>query len=151
MTPPEDTSPKTALTTLSDAASLRMATMRLARRLRNHRAVADLSDAHFSVLGALHKHGPFTLGQLATHEGVSAPSMNRTVNALEENGYIARTADDADGRKVNITLTDAGSSVVADTIAKRDAWLEDALADLDDEEHDILVQAAGIMRKVADR
>lgn len=141
----------TALTTISDGASLRMATFRLARRLRAHRAVDSMSDAQFAALGALHKHGPFTLGELAAHERVSAPSMNRTVNSLEEAGYLSRTADASDGRKVNIALSTEGVRVVLETVRRRDAWLEDALSELDDEEHDILVKAAEIMRKVADR
>lgn len=141
-----------SLTTISDVASLRMATFRLARRLRAHRAIDSMSDAQFAVLGALHKHSDgFTLSELATHERVSAPSMNRTVNGLEEAGYLQRSSVDGDGRKVRITLTEEGVAVVRDTVAKRDAWLEDAIAELDDDEHDILVRAAEIMRKVADR
>lgn len=146
------TSPDTtALTTLSDGASLRMATMRLARRLRAHRAVDTISDAQFAVLSAVYRHGPFTLGELASHERVSAPSMNRTVNGLEEAGYLARGADEADKRKVIIAVTPRGAQVVDDTVAKRDAWLEDALAELSQDEHDTLLRAAAIMRKVAER
>lgn len=141
----------TALTTLSDGASLRMAIFRLARRLRAHRAVDAMSDAQFAVLGALHKHGPFTIGQLAARERVAAPSMTRTVNGLEESGYLTRTADAADGRKVVITLTATGDRTVTETLRKRDAWLEDALSDLDQDEHDVLIKAAAIMRKLADR
>ncbi len=139
------------LTNPTDGASLRMATFRLARRLRTHRAIDSMSDAQFAVLGVLHKHGPSTLGQLATHERVSAPSMNRTVNSLEEAGYVVRSADTADGRKVIITITAPGTAVVEATIAKRDTWLNQALDELDDDEHAILVRAAEIMRKVADR
>lgn len=141
----------TALTTLSDGASLRMATFRLARRLRAHRAVDDMSDAQIAVLGALHKHGSCTIGQLASHERVAAPSMTRTVNGLEESGYVVRTADATDGRKVIIDLTPTGAAVVEETMRKRDAWLEDALADLDQDDHDVLVKAAALMRKLADR
>ena len=73
------------------AAELRMATFRLARRLRSQRAVDTMSDAQFAVLAALSVHGQHTLGELADRERVSAPSMNRTVNGLEESGYLTRT------------------------------------------------------------
>jgi DNA-binding MarR family transcriptional regulator len=137
---------------LSTAASeLRMATFRLARRLRAQRAVDTMSDGQFAVLAALTMHGDHTLGQLADRERVTAPSMNRTVSLLEEAGYVSRTPDDDDRRKVTIALTDAGRLVVDETVRRRDAWLEEALAALDDDERKTLAAAAEIMRRVAER
>ena len=134
----------------SPTSELRMATFRLARRLRAQRAVDTLSDGQFAVLAALSIHGEHTLGQLADRERVTAPSMNRTVSLLEEAGYLTRTPDDDDRRKVTIALTDAGRLVVAETVRRRDAWLEEALAALDEDERRTLAAAAEIMRKVAD-
>lgn len=137
---------------LSTASSeLRMATFRLARRLRAQRAVDTMSDGQFAVLAALTMHGDHTLGQLADRERVTAPSMNRTVSLLEEAGYVSRTPDDDDRRKVTIALTDAGRLVVDETVRRRDAWLEEALAALDDDERKTLAAAAEIMRRVAER
>lgn len=133
------------------ASDLRMATFRLARRLRAQRAVDTMSDGQFAVLAALTVHGDHTLGQLADRERVTAPSMNRTVSLLEEAGYVSRTPDDGDRRKVTIALTEAGRVVVDETVRRRDAWLEEALAALDDDERQTLAAAAEIMRTVADR
>ncbi|MFZ8404099.1 winged helix DNA-binding protein, partial [Staphylococcus aureus] len=69
---------------------------------------------------------------------------------LEEAGYLTRTPDDDDRRRVTIALTDAGRLVVAETVRRRDAWLEEALAALTAEERKTLAAAAEIMRKVAD-
>ena len=113
-----------------EASDFRMAIFRLARRLRSQRAVDSMSDGQFAVLAALSNHGPHTLSELADRERVSAPSMNRTVNCLEESGYLTRTPDVADRRKVNIALTDAGRGVVAETVRRRDSWLEQAFAAL---------------------
>jgi DNA-binding MarR family transcriptional regulator len=134
----------------SPTSELRMATFRLARRLRAQRAVDTMSDGQFAVLAALTVHGDHTLGQLADRERVTAPSMNRTVSLLEDAGYVTRTPDDDDRRKVTIALTDAGRLVVDETVRRRDAWLEEALAALDNEERKTLAAAAVIMRKVAD-
>jgi DNA-binding MarR family transcriptional regulator len=133
------------------ASDFRMATFRLARRLRSERAVDTMSDGQFGVLAALTAHGPHTLGELAERERVSAPSMNRTVNCLEESGYISRTPDESDRRKVNIDLTDAGRAVVAETVRRRDSWLEHALDELEPAQRDVLAHAALIMREVAAR
>lgn len=137
---------------LSAAASdLRMATFRLARRLRAQRAVDAMSDGQFAVLAALTVHGPHTLGQLADRERVTAPSMNRTVSLLETAGYLTRTPDQVDRRKVTIDLTGNGRAVVDETVRRRDAWLEEALGDLSPADRETLAHAAEIMRKVAER
>lgn len=128
-----------------------MATFRLARRLRSQRAVDSMSDGQFAVLAALKVHGPHTLGELADRERVSAPSMNRTVNGLEEGGYLSRTPDESDRRKVNIHLTDAGLVVVEETTRRRDSWLEHALDELSGAQRDALAAAAEIMQEVATR
>ena len=79
MSTPDTSPPVTDLSDdLSAAASrLRIATFRLARRMRTQRAVDSMSDGQFAVLAGLSIHGPHTLGELADRERVSAPSMNR--------------------------------------------------------------------------
>ncbi|WP_169583447.1 MULTISPECIES: MarR family transcriptional regulator [Microbacterium] len=151
-----DTKPTTTATDFPDdhsaaASQLRIATFRLARRMRTQRAVDSMSDGHFAVLAALWVHGPHTLGELADRERVSAPSMNRTVNGLQEAGYITRSADQSDGRKVVISLTDEGRGVVDETARRRDAWVESALAELTVEERETLARAAAIMERMAAR
>ena len=133
------------------ASQLRIATFRLARRMRTQRAVDSMSDGQFAVLAALWVHGPHTLGELADRERVSAPSMNRTVNCLQESDYITRSADENDGRKVVIALTESGRSVVDETARRRDAWVEAALADLAPDERKTLAAAAAIMERMASR
>ena len=135
----------------AEASEFRMATFRLARRLRSQRAVDSMSDGQFAVLAALKIHGPHTLGELADRERVSAPSMNRTVNCLEEAGYLSRTPDADDRRKVNIDLTVTGRDVVDETVRRRDEWLEEALAELSPTDRATLHAAAAIMREVAAR
>jgi DNA-binding MarR family transcriptional regulator len=148
----EDSLPSDAGEDLAaEASAIRMATFRLARRLRAQRAVDSMSDGQFAVLAALKIHGPHTLGELADRERVTPPSMNRTVNCLEESGYLTRTPDDADRRKVNIDLTTDGLAVVEETTRRRDAWLEQTIASLTADERRTLVEAAEIMREVATR
>src|SRR3954447_18517870 len=109
ITPPQ---PAEQSADLAESASeLRIATFRLARRMRTQRAVDSMSDGQFAVLAGLFIHGAHTLTQLAERERVSAPAMNRTVNCLQEGGYISRSADESDGRKVVIDLTSTGRAV----------------------------------------
>jgi DNA-binding MarR family transcriptional regulator len=135
----------------ASASELRIATFRLARRMRTQRAVDSMSDGQFAVLAGLFVHGPHTLGDLADRERVSAPSMNRTVNCLQDAGYVRRSADESDGRKVVISLTDEGLAVVNETARRRDAWVDEALAELTPEERQTLSDAAKIMQRMVAR
>jgi len=145
------TDPDAAPDLSREASDLRIATFRLARRMRTQRAVDSMSDGQFAVLAALWVHGSHTLSELADRERVSAPAMNRTVNCLQEGGYLSRSADEKDGRKVVITLTDEGRAVVDETARRRDAWVEEALAEISAEERETLALATEIMQRMVAR
>ena len=134
-----------------EASVLRLETFRLARRLRVQRAIDSMSDGQFAVLAVLRAHGSHTLTELAEHERVTAPSMNRTINCLAEDGYIERVTDEIDRRKVNILLTTEGDAVVTETIRQRNAWLTQVLSELAPEQRATLASASEIMREIAKR
>ena len=136
---------------LSLSSDLRNATLRLARRIRLEKADDELSESQTSVLAYLSRNGEQTPNALAAWEHVSPPSMNRTLNALESAGYIARTPSGDDRRKVIVSVTDAGHAVVAETRRRRDAWLDRRLAALTATERATLESAAGVIRKLLER
>src|SRR5690606_31906052 len=144
MTVPEDL--------LHDTATdLRLATFRLARRLRRERARDNISDAHFAVLANLRAHGRLAIGELAQRERVSAPTMSNTVDALAEAGLVVRVPSEDDRRRVYIDITEPGTEIVSATVQKRDTALADAIDELDftDRQLRTLREAAALMRKVA--
>lgn len=134
-----------------EASVLRLETFRLTRRLRVERAIDSMSDGQLGVLAVLRSHGSHTLTELAERERVTAPSMNRTINCLAEDGYIERVTDETDRRKVNILLTIQGDAVVTETIRQRNAWLTQVLSELTLEQRETLAAATDIMREIAKR
>lgn len=144
---------ETSDTHLETAIELRLATFRLARRLRRERATDALSDAQLAVLAALRLHGRHTLSALAERERVTPPSMTNLVNGMAELGYVVRVPDEADRRRVHVEITDAGNDVVLTTIRRREEMLAEALAALEftDSELATLRAASELMRKVAER
>ena len=141
---------KVARTDAGLASELRLSVMRLRRRLANERHPDnELSLNQMAVLGALYRHGDLALGELAAHERVQPPSMTRTVNCLEEGGYVARRPHETDGRQVLVTLTESGRATVLADRARRDAWLAMRLRDLTPEERAVLRQAAPILERLA--
>lgn len=128
---------------------LRIAVMRLARRLRQERSEAELSASQLSALAWISVDGPLTIGRLAELERVTAPSMNRTVNRLVDSGYVMRAGSPDDGRKVLVSTTEAGDTVVHETRRRRDAWLAKRLAALSAEDRATLAAATTILRGLA--
>lgn len=132
------------------ATNLRIATLRLSRRLRSEN-VSACTESQYGVLACLHHLGPMSPGDLAEHERVQAPSMTRTVAALEEAGLVARSKHPSDGRQVVVTLTDAGRDVVCETKRRRNAWLNKGLAKLTPEEREVVGRAAEILRRMTEQ
>jgi DNA-binding MarR family transcriptional regulator len=131
------------------ASRLRLAVVRLNRRLRAQRVGDDLTLTQVAALSTLHKCGALTPGQLAAKEGVQPPSMTRVIAALEELGFVARSAHPTDGRQFIVALTPAGRTFVEETISAREAWLDRKLAALSDEERAVLSSAAEIIDRMA--
>jgi len=90
----------------------------LRRRLRATRVDGELTLPEMAALARLDHGGPATATALARQEQISPQSMGATVSTLEGRGLIARDPDPADGRRIVLSLTDAGRDVLR---AKRDA------------------------------
>lgn len=134
------------------ASELRLSVMRLRRRLANERHPDnELSLNQMAVLGALYRNGDLAVGELAAHERVQPPSMTRTVNCLEEGGYVTRRPHETDGRQVVVALTDTGRATVLADRARRDAWLAQRLRELAPEERAVLRAATPILERLAQK
>jgi len=134
------------------AAELRISVMRLRRRLANERHPDnELSINAMAVLGLLYRNGELTVGELAASERVQPPSMTRTVNCLEEGGYVARRPHDTDGRQVLVVLSELGRDKVLADRARRDAWLTQRLRELTPEERAVLRRAAPILDQLSQK
>lgn len=134
------------------ASELRFSVMRLRRRLAIERHPDnELSLGAMAVLGCLYRNGELSVGELAAQERVQPPSMTRTVNCLEDGGYVARRRHETDGRQVVVVLSDLGRETLLADRARRDAWLARKLADLTAEERDVLRRAAPILEQLAQK
>ncbi len=140
---------RTTLDTAALAHDLRLAVMRLSRRLRNQRVDTSVTLTHLAALSTLKRHGAMSPGELAAHERVQPPSMTRVVVALEGMGLVSRTPHPTDGRLVIIGLTAAAEDLLSAEARAREAWLSGCLQELSAEERAVLREAAEIMDKLA--
>lgn len=140
-------------TVATTATELRLATFRLAQRLREHRAVDGMSDAQLGVLSFLRIHGSVSLSTLAQSQRVTSPTMTSTINGLEQQGIVVRVPDPEDLRRVNIELTETGHDIAVQTVKQRDHALAKDLAELQftDQELATLRDASALIRRVTDR
>ncbi|MFC4222851.1 MarR family transcriptional regulator [Lysinibacter cavernae] len=126
----------------------RIANARLNRRLRQEKADNRLTDGQLSALGALSTHGPQTLSQLSEHERVTLPSASRTVNSLEQAGLVGRSGSADDGRKVMLSVTDAGEAVMSEVRRQRDEWLVKRVSKLTPAQRQTLAEATELMKEI---
>ena len=91
---------------------LQLALARISRQVRRETPSA-LGQSAISTLAILAAEGPLRPGDLATREGVRPPTMTRIITSLEEGGYVARTADPADGRACLVAITPLGTEEVS--------------------------------------
>ncbi|HKA68112.1 MAG TPA: MarR family transcriptional regulator [Actinomycetes bacterium] len=134
---------------LALASELRLAVMRLSRRLRTQRTDQSLSLSQLAVLGTLERHGPLTPRELAEHEKVSPPSMTRTLAALQERGFIIRTDHPTDGRQHLVAPTEQAVRMIRNDRRRREAFLAQRLAELSPDQRTVLRHAASILERIA--
>jgi DNA-binding MarR family transcriptional regulator len=136
---------------LALASELRLAVMRLGRRLRNQRAdrSLSLSLSQLAVLGTLERRGPLTPRELAAHEKVSPPSMTKLLAALQERGFIVRTDHPSDGRQHLVAPTEQAVRMIREDRRRRDAFLAQRLVELSSDQRAVLRHAATILERLA--
>jgi DNA-binding MarR family transcriptional regulator len=115
---------------LEAAARLRLATARLARRLRQQ-VGTGLSPSQQSVLVTIEGHGPLTLGHLARIEQVAPPTITRVVAKLEDDRLVRRLVDARDRRVSRVEITADGRRRLAHSRQRRNAWLAQQLDAVD--------------------
>jgi DNA-binding MarR family transcriptional regulator len=126
---------------------LRLATLRLARRLRRE-ADAGITPTLLSALSALTRRGSMTLSELAEAESVQPPSMTAAVGRLETLGLVSKTPDPTDRRAQRVALTSEGEKLVRELRSRKDAYLARKLRELDPDELASLERAVTVIEKV---
>ena len=128
---------------------LRVAVMRLQRRLRQH-SVEGLSPAQVSLLGSVQRLGFPTLGELASEEQVQPPTMTRLVAGLEGARLLERSPDLADGRVTRVRLSADGVETLRRIRSIKTAFLTRRLASLSPGERAVLDSASSILRRLTE-
>lgn len=137
------------LTDVELAARLRMTLGRLNRRVRQH-GPQTLSSSQASTLASVEALGPVRLGDLATHEGVTAPTQSRLVGSLEQQGLLRRMPDTEDRRATLLAITPQGRRQLERLRGERSAFLVGQIGTLTSEQRTALVSALDALESLAE-
>jgi DNA-binding MarR family transcriptional regulator len=134
------------------AGALRVAVGLLVRKLRQPLNEGELTIAESSALARLERGGPATSSDLARLERISPQSMGVTVAALLERGLIERSRDPEDGRRIVLSITEAGRRTVHDKRGARTEQIATALRHgFSEDELSQLVAAAALLERLAEK
>jgi DNA-binding MarR family transcriptional regulator len=86
----------------------------LVRRARQVPVEGGLTMPERSALARLDRAGPTTSSALAREAQITAQAMGATLNTLRTRGLVERRPDPDDGRRVVLTVTDAGRQALKD-------------------------------------
>jgi DNA-binding MarR family transcriptional regulator len=131
-----------------DAARLRVAVLRLSRRLRKH-DLAGLTPSQLSTLSCVGKTGPVRLGDLAAAERIAPSTLTRLVNVLEDRGYLVRKPAPEDARAYLVTLTDSGNDALGRIRDEATSMLTDILMTLTPDQMAALEAAMPALEQLA--
>lgn len=132
-----------------DVARLRLAIVRVSRRLRRHE-LAGLTPTKISALSTVERSGPMRLGDLAAAEGIAPSTLTRLVTALEELGYVERCPVPGDARASTLAVTARGHAVLQRIREESTLLLADRLRSLTAEQLAALAAALPALEHIAD-
>ncbi|MFF2555229.1 MarR family winged helix-turn-helix transcriptional regulator [Nocardia sp. NPDC058058] len=102
------------------------------RRRQSRRALAPAGEPAgqaFEVLDVVESTTDATVSMVAAALGADQPRTSRLVAAAVDSGFIERVADQQDGRRSKLALTEAGQEVVAAAHRRRAAMVAEAMDD----------------------
>jgi DNA-binding MarR family transcriptional regulator len=137
---------------VDECAALMLDTVPLVMRairaeMRSHRS-PDLSVPQFRALLFLHRQPGASLSAIAEHVGITLPSMSKLVDKLVTRGLVDRQEAAEDRRRVTLTLTAQGQSVLAMALRATQSRLAEKLDVLSPAEQITLMQAMRILRPI---
>ncbi|WP_429472529.1 MarR family winged helix-turn-helix transcriptional regulator [Neobacillus sp. B4I6] len=113
-------------------------------KLNIHLAEHNLHRAQWSIFYYLFNNGPATLVELSHYLYVEKPTVTRTMNRLEELGYVEQVPSN-DKREKRTQLTELGRKVYTEVRVTIDQYETDILKGISEHEQ---LEAIRIMREI---
>ncbi len=105
----------------------------------------NLSIPQFRVMRAIAVFPGISAQEISEFDGVNTMLVSRAVALLEKRGWVTRTVDEADARRMKLTLTVPGREVFGTMYPNMEARYRDVLSPLSDHEQAVL---NGLLQKL---
>lgn len=115
-----------------------LAFYRLSRSLRNADLIRDLTWERLSTLSVVARREPVSISQLSVAEDVTAPTISRTVAALQNQSLVRCVANRSDGRSVLVSSTAKGRATLQKGMVRTLEQIAELLTRLDSQELEAL-------------
>jgi DNA-binding MarR family transcriptional regulator len=132
------------------AGGLRTTVARLNHALREPVARRGVTPTRLTAMATLEKRGPMRAGDLADRLSITAASMSRLAEALEEGGWVERGPDPEDRRAQLLNLSDDGRETLATMRREGTGELAEAIRALPREERSALSAALPVLVRLSD-
>jgi len=112
------------------------------------RRTLDLTVPQFRVLAFVNRNEGSSLWEVASHVGLTPPSTSRLVDGLISRGLMARNDHPADRRRVRLTVTDHGMTILEASTQGTVSYLADKLSGVDADNREVIDKAVEVLRTV---
>ena len=119
------------------------------RHVRDPQTQRLLSRHQASILDHLDELDPTTVNDLARHMGVTPGTMSLAIDRLERKGYVVRTRDTADRRRVHVRLTSAGVRIREAASVLDPPRVEALIARLTDADRQAAIHGLALLARAA--
>ena len=128
-----------------DVVPLVMRTIR--SEFRSQRST-DLSVPQFRALAYIRNNDGASLSSLATHLGLTLPSMSKLIDGLVSRGLVARNEHQTDRRKIYLQLTPSGKRELEAAYDHTQAFLVNKLSGLANQDLNTVLCSMQILSKL---
>jgi DNA-binding MarR family transcriptional regulator len=126
-----------------EAVPLVMRTIR--EQLRSHRRT-DVSVPQFRAMGYIDRNQGASLSDLASHIGLTLPSMSKLVDGLVSRKLVTRTSDALDRRRICLSLTPAGREELKAAHRFTEKYLADRLSSLSEADLQAIAHSMQVLK-----
>lgn len=121
---------------------LRPVLLHLNRHLRRETQAQGTSAGQISLLAGIEGNAGIGIAELASREGMAAPSVCTAIDRLQAAGYVTRLRESTgDRRRVGLAVTPEGSALLRRVRSRRTAWLAARLQALTPDERSRIAEA----------
>ncbi len=128
-----------------EAVPLVMRTIR--GQLRSHRS-ADISVPQFRAMGYIDRNDGASLSDLASHIGLTMPSMSKLIDGLVSRKLVTRASHSTDRRRICLSLTPLGREELREAHRFTEKYLADRISGLDESDLQTITRAMQILKSL---